>query len=251
MRGLKEAKNNDAACWNCINSMAAQGKRRTIVARDPWRELEELQELIVNPEDIGEPLANPEFPDRKLLHKGVLSRILPTQVVEDGVILLLSDLLIYCLEDSHGLLTVDGVIEITPGASCKMALGADGVMLVLNVLSEEQYGYTFVVQTAQEQQFWFNTIMQAIEPGFVSRNPPPQAQAAAAARKSIVPAHVPADDDQYSQEEGGDYQSQSEYSSRPQSRQSVRTYEQDLSVPSDDHAASGDYGARQSSGPAQ
>ena len=82
MRGLKEAKNNDAACWNCINSMAAQGKRRTIVARDPWRELEELQELIVNPEDIGEPLANPEFPDRKLLHKGVLSRILPTQVVE-------------------------------------------------------------------------------------------------------------------------------------------------------------------------
>ena len=240
---MKEAKNNDAACWNCINSMAAQGKRRTIVARDPWRELEELQELIVNPEDIGEPLANPEFPDRKLLHKGVLSRILPTQVVEDGVILLLSDLLIYCLEDSHGLLTVDGVIEITPGASCKMALGADGVMLVLNVLSEEQYGYTFVVQTAQEQQFWFNTIMQAIEPGFVSRNPPPQAQAAAAARKSIVPAPVPVDDDQYSQEEGGDYQSQSEYSSRPQSRQSVRTYEQDLSVPSDDHAASGDYGA--------
>jgi len=30
-------------------------------------------------------------------------------------VLLLSDLLIYCVEDAHGLLTVDGVIEITSG----------------------------------------------------------------------------------------------------------------------------------------
>ena len=218
--------------------MATRGKPRTIGAqpraaapRDHKRELEELQVLIVNPEDVGEPLANPEFPDRKLLHKGPLSRILPTQVIEDGVILLLSDLLIYCLEDSHGLLTVDGVIEITPGASCKMAIGADGIMLVVNVLSEEQYGYTFVAQNPQEQQFWFNSIMEAIEPGFASRAPS-QAQpaAAAAARKSIIPAPVQADE-HHSQEEDEDYQS--EYSSRPQSRQSVRTYEQDLSVPSD------------------
>jgi hypothetical protein len=137
------------------DSMATRGKPRVIGSKDPeLAKLEELQSLIVNPDDVGEPLANPDFPNRKLLHKGALDRVLPTGVVEDGVVILLSDLLIYCLEDAHGMLTVDGVIEMQTGASVKAANQlADNVNLhVLNVLSSEGYGYTFVAEDAGNQQ---------------------------------------------------------------------------------------------------
>jgi hypothetical protein len=137
------------------DSMATRGKPRAIGSKDPeLAKLEELQSLIVNPDDVGEPLVNPDFPNRRLLHKGALDRVLPTGVVEDGLVILLSDLLIYCLEDAHGMLTVDGVIEMQTGASVKAANQlADNVNLhVLNVLSSEGYGYTFVAEDAGNQQ---------------------------------------------------------------------------------------------------
>jgi hypothetical protein len=141
---------------------------------DPERaKLEELQSLIVNPDDVGEPLVNPDVPDRVLIHKGALDRVMPTGLIENGVVLLLSDLLIYCVEDAHGLLTVDGVIEITSGASVKAAnqKGEHDDLHVLNVLSSEGYGYTFVAEDTTEQQFWFDTIMLAIDPSYVSPVP--------------------------------------------------------------------------------
>ena len=82
--------------------MAARGRARAVPKDPEVEKLEELQSLIVNPDDVGEPLANPEVPNRRLLYKGALDRILPTGVVEDGIVILLSDLLIYCLEDAHG-----------------------------------------------------------------------------------------------------------------------------------------------------
>jgi hypothetical protein len=56
--------------------------------------------------------------------------------------------------DAHGMLTVDGVIEMQTGASVKAANQlADNVNLhVLNVLSSEGYGYTFVAEDAGNQQ---------------------------------------------------------------------------------------------------
>lgn len=201
-------------------------------AKDAERtKLEELQSLIVNPDDVGEPLANPEFPDRRLLHKGVLDRILPTGEVEDGVVILLSDLLIYCLEDAHGMLTVDGVIEISEEASVKISNqpGANGTLFVLNVLSGEGYGYTFVAQDEHEQDFWFDLITSAIDPEYVRRTAPGDKRRA----------------NQYQQRDEEYDDAESEYSSRPQSRQSVRTYEQDLSVHSHD---SGDADSRYDNG---
>ncbi len=135
--------------------MATRGKPRGLGGKDPERaKLEELQSLIENPDDVGEPLVNPDFPDRKLVYKGPLDRVLPTGVVEDGVVILLSDLLLYCLEDRHGMLTVEGVIEMQTGASVKAANQVvDNVKLhVLNVLSCEGYGYTFVAEDASNQQ---------------------------------------------------------------------------------------------------
>ena len=202
--------------------MATRGKPR-VSAKDAERaKLEELQSLIVNPDDVGEPLANPEFPDRKLLHKGILDRILPTGEVEDGVVILVSDLLIYCLEDAHGMLTVDGVIEISEDASVKISNqpGAKGTLFILSVLSGEGYGYTFVAQDEHEQEFWFDLIMSAIEPGYARRMVPEEDRGAE--------GYLQRDDD-YDE-------AQSEYSSRPASRQSVRTYDQDLSVHSHDSA---------------
>lgn len=198
--------------------------------------LEELQSLIVNPDDVGEPLANPEVPNRRLLYKGALDRILPTGVVEDGIVILLSDLLIYCLEDAHGMLTVDGVIEITEGASVKAAnqVGSDGTLYALNVLSSEGYGYTFVAEDASEQQFWFDQIMLAIDPEYdvpaysEDQEVAPSTSAARAVGKGNH--HRAGDDDE----------EQSPYSSRPPSRQSVRTYEEDLSVASHDNGAAED-----------
>ncbi len=156
-----------------INSMATRGKPRAIGIDPELAKLQELQSLLVNPDDVGEPLVNPEAPDRKLIHKGALDRVMPTGLIENGVVLLLSDLLIYCLEDAHGLLTVDGVIEITGGASVKAAnqMGEHNELCVLNVLSGEGYGYTFVAEDTAEQQFWFDTIMFAIDPSYVSPEP--------------------------------------------------------------------------------
>jgi hypothetical protein len=191
--------------------MATRGNvRASVSSRDAeLLQLEELQSLIVNPEDIGEPLANPDFPDRRLLVRGDLDRVLPTGVVEEGVVILLSDLLLYCLEDAHGMLTVDGVIEITEGSTVTAGkqAGDTGSLFVLNVLSSEGYGYTFVAKNMKEQQYWLNAISDAIQPS----------------------APLETQNDALQAERAYD-QGHSQASSRPTSRQSTRTYEQDLTT---------------------